>query len=163
MTKFMFLDTSDKNKYLPLLFDILHDNMNDIAPSALTYDEQKTEWLAAVSPALEKAPRKVIMCLVDETPVGFIQYYTNGQMLMIEEIQLKKRYQRTLMFHNLCLFLCDNISHGITIVEAYCDRRNISSQSLMTKLGMTLSGRESNCDFLHLRGSFTQIKKCLKV
>ena len=163
MTKFVFLDTSVKNIYLPLLFNILYDNMNYIAPSSLTYEQQKTEWLAAVSPALEKAPRKVIMCLVDETPVGFVQYYTNGQLLMIEEIQLKQRYQKTLMFHRLCKFLCDNISHDITIVEAYCDRHNISSQSLMTKLGMTFSDSKSASDFLHLRGSFTQIKKCLKL
>lgn len=63
---FCYLDKSEKDHWLPQLFDLLYDNMRSIAPSGLSYEQERKEWLAAVSPALEKAPRQIILCFVGE-------------------------------------------------------------------------------------------------
>ena len=90
MTTFTYLNKNEKEKFLPKLFDLLYDNMREIAPTDLTYEQEKTQWLGNVFPALDKPARQIIMCYADEELIGYIQYYINGKLLMIEELQLKK-------------------------------------------------------------------------
>ena len=87
MITFTFLEKSQKEYWLAQLFDLFYDNMRSIAPSTLPYEQEKQQWLCQVSPALEKAPRQIILCFASGLLAGYIQYYTNGNLLMIEEIQ----------------------------------------------------------------------------
>ena len=152
MIRFSFLDKAEKDVWLPILYDLLYDNMQLIAPSGLPYEQEKAQWLSAVSPALEKEPRKIIMCISDDELVGYIQYYTRNDLLMIEEVQIKKPYQRTLVFHKMCKYLATIIPLDIEYIEAYADERNSYSQKLMKKLGMEQLNDTCSPGFVRLRG-----------
>ena len=149
---FSYLNKAQKEVWLPGLFDLLYDNMRKIAPSGLSYADEKALWLSQVSPALEKAPRQIILCFSGEELAGFLQYYTRGELLVVEEVQLKKQYQGTFLFFRLCKFLASVLPEGLETVAAYADRRNGRSIRLMEKLGMRQEPDTENSPFVCLRG-----------
>lgn len=155
--RFVFLDKRETNFWLPRLFDLLYHNMRDIAPGTLTREQEAAQWLGEVAPALEKAPRQIIMAFHREHLAGYLQYYTRDDLLMIEEVQLEKAFQKTTAFFQLCRFLGEKIPPEIRYIEAYADSRNIPSQKLMEKLGMVKIGEAS--DFVRFRGSFASVKR----
>lgn len=157
MITFTYLDKTQKERWLPVLFDLFYDNMHHIAPSELPYEQEKKQWLTEVSPALEKAPRQIILCFADDALAGYVQYYTNGNLLMIEEIQTQKPYQRTTLFYGLCKHLVKMLPAGLETVEAFAVKQNLHSRKLMEKLGMMQIGENSN--FVHLRGSVQRIRR----
>ena len=159
MFTFTFLNKQEKEIWLPQLFDLLYANMQSIAPSDLSYDAEKQQFLANVSPALEKAPRQIILCFSEGELAGYAQYYTRDDVLMVEEIQLKKAYQRSFAFYRLCKHLRSILPPEIRYVEAYADKRNASSQRMMMKLNMKALEEESQ--FLHLRGELQKAKEVL--
>ncbi len=157
MITFTYLNKNEKEKILPELFDLLYDNMSEITPANLTYEQEKMQWLGNVSPALDKPARQIIMCYADEELIGYIQYYINCKLLMIEELQLKKEYQCTLTFYRFCKYFIGTLPADIEHVEACADKRNINSQKLMQSLGMELT--YSSSEFVFLRGNATEMIK----
>lgn len=157
MLQFTYLNKQEKEYWLPRLFELLYDNMQTIAPSDLSYDAEKAEWLANVSPALEKAPRQILLCFAQEELVGFVQFYTRQELLMVEEVQLRKDYHRSFLFYHICKHLMEILPTGITVVEAYAEKRNLHSQQIMKKLGMEIL--EAEGPFVHLRGQAATIRK----
>ena len=156
---FTYLNKAEKEACLPALFALLYENMHTTAPSSLSFDEERALWLSQVSPALDKAPRQIILCLADGELVWFLQYYTREKMLMVEEMQLRKPWQRTLLFRRLCKFLAGNLPPDIAYVEAYAERRNLYSQALMQKLGMAATADDPDAPFVHFRGPAAQIRQ----
>lgn len=157
MLKFTYLNKNEKEKFLPKLFDLLYANMSEIAPTNLTYEQEKMQWLGNVSPALDKSARQIIMCFNDEELIGYIQYYINSKLLMIEELQLKQKYHRTLTFYRFCKHFIGTLPTDIEHVEACADKRNINSQKLMQRLGMELI--YSSSEFIFLRGNADEMIK----
>lgn len=155
--RFSFLDKTEKAKWMPKLFDLLHENMQEITPSDLPYEQQFAAWSAAVSPALEREPRKILMCFDDGELVGFLQYYINDRLLMVEELQLKRELQRTNALYAFCKYLLSALPHDLQIIEAYADRRNQASIRLMNRLGMFPCEEKSETTFVHLRGSASRV------
>lgn len=156
---FTYLNKAEKDKWLPALFDILWENMRIIAPGGLAYEQEKALWLSNVSPALDKAPRKIILCHVGNDLAGYLQYYIRDRMLMIEEIQLKKEYQRTGLFGRFCAHLIAELPDDLQTVEAYAERRNLNSRRIMEKLGMEHLEEDPGSPFVHLRGHAAQIRR----
>lgn len=154
---FCYLNKAEKDQYLPQLFDLLYENMQKIAPSGRSYEREKVEWLAEVSSALEKEPRQIILCFVYGELAGYIQYYIREKMLMVEEIQLKKEYQSTLLFYKVCKFFLSILPGNLETIEAYADRRNLNSINLMEKLGMQSCESETDVFFVHMRGKVESI------
>ncbi len=158
MITWMLLDKSRKEAWLPGLFDLLYENMRSIAPTGFSYEMQKESWICEVSPALDKAPRQILMCLCDGKLIGYLQYYTRGDLLVIEEMQVKKEFQRTTLFWYFCKQLLRILPGNITTVEAYADKRNTYSQMLMRKLNMQ-SVAPDDAPFLHFRGTADDVFK----
>ena len=79
---FSYLDKAEKEIWLPKLFDLLYDNKKAIAPSGLTYKEEKNLWLSNVSPAIDKAPRQIILCFDGDALAGFMQYYIRNDLII---------------------------------------------------------------------------------
>lgn len=154
MLCFSHLDKSQKDSLLPELFAILEENTILYAPGEMDY----AQWFSNVSPALEKASRQILLCRADGILSGFLQYYTRRELLMIEELQLKKAYQRTTLFYLLCSHLAQGLPAGIRCIEAYADKRNLPSQRLMRRLGM-VPLEEDGSPFVHLRGTAEQAKR----
>ncbi len=157
MITFTYLNKNEKEKFLPKLFDLLYDNMGKIAPTNLTYEQEKMQWLYKISPAIDKSARQIMMCYANEELIGYIQYYINGKLLMIEELQLKKEYHCTLTFYSFCKYFIGTLSTDIEYVEAFADKRNINSQKLMQRIGMEVI--DSNSEFVHLRGNADEMIK----
>ncbi len=163
MPRFEILDKQEKALWLPSLFDVLYENMKMIAPSEETYEQQRAGWLAEVSGALEKAPRQIILCFSNGELAGFVQYYTRENLLMVEEVQLKAAYQRTMMFGCLCRFMVSVLPPQIAFVEAYAESSNLHSRRMMERLGMEYIHDETPPRFLHLRGDAKRIKELLRI
>lgn len=157
MITFIYLNKNEKDIFLPKLFDLLYDNMHEIAPTELSYEHEKKQWFDNVSPALDKPARQIIMCFADNKLVGYIQYYINNKLLMIEELQLKKEYHCTLTFYRFCNYFIGTLPADIEYVEAFAEKRNSKSQKLMQRLGMVLI--DSNAVFVHLRGNADELIK----
>ena len=157
MIRCFHMNKADKDCWLSLLFDLYHANMQHIAPSALPYQQERSHWLSEVSPGLDKAARQVILCLEDDHLIGYIQYYTRGQLLMVEEFQITHAYQCTPLFHRMCNYLCAHLPAEIKRVEAFADIRNSKSLTIMKKMGF-LESYDENCPgFVHLCADFAKV------
>ena len=150
---FNFLDKDQKERWLPRLFEILYHNMKDIAPSGVSYEEEWEDWVSAVGSALDKAPRQIVLIHADDILAGYFQYYVNGGMFMVEEIQIVPEYQGTTLFCALFRFLGNVLPDGIETIGAYAHKSNVRSQRIMVKLGMERTG-ENQGDFCYFRGDF---------
>ena len=157
MTKFCYLDKAQKDKWLPLLFDLFYENMAKIITFDKSFEDEKREWVACISEALEKAPRQIILCLDNGDVAAFVMYYTKNELLMIEELQIKEEYQRTRLCYRLLKYLIEELPDEITLVEAYAHKDNHNSQHVMKNLGMQPLDEEGR--FVHLRGSARYIKE----
>ena len=158
MIEFKYLNKSEKNTFLPLLFDIFYANMSEHLQSSKSYEQERDEWLSEVSAALGKEARKMIVCTDGESPVGFLMYYVREDMLMIEEVQLKEEFQRTRAFYLLCRHLMRALPENIMTVEAYAHKSNQNSQNLMLALGMECIGAIESLGIVHLRGLAEKIR-----
>ena len=156
--RFSFLNKAKARDVLPLLFDILHENMDKIAPSGRTYEAEREVWLGAVAPALTKAPRQIVLMHDGEILAGFLQYYVNNGIFMVEEIQLKPVYQRTRLLYELCRFLTDVIPSDTQYIEAFVHEKNVNSQKLQRSLGMAHVDTKGN-GTLHFRGDCQKLFK----
>lgn len=158
---YTLLDKSEKDNLLPELFDLYYNNMSQIAPSGLCYEAEQIQWPAAVSPALEKAPRQILLCRNGNDILGYIQYYTRDDLLMIEELQLRGDYQRSTVFISMVRALIRLLPEGIRYVEAYADIRNHRSIQLMQRLGMELVPEPESSPFVHFRGVAEKVREKL--
>lgn len=158
MVTFSFLNKAEKDAWLPRLFDLLYDNMKHIAPSELSYEQEKAAFRANVSPALDRPQRQILLCFADGDLAGYVQYYVREKMLMVEEIQLRAEHQRSTIFLQMCRYLIRTLPSDIRVVEAYADPRNRNSLAIMEKLGM-VPVSEANGTFVHLRGSADKVLK----
>lgn len=155
------MDKSEKNRWLPRLFDLLYGNMSEVAPGMLPYQLQRQRWMEEVAPALDKEPRQILLCSSGEELVGYIQYYTRDTVLVVEEVQLLRKYQGTLAFLYMCRSLSSVLPCVINWIEAYADKRNFRSCRIMEKLGLReiLHSRD---EFLHYSGSARRAKVLFK-
>ncbi|MBO5111482.1 MAG: hypothetical protein J6D21_12305 [Clostridia bacterium] len=150
--QFSFLNKAQAAHVLPELFDILYYNMSKITPAEKDCEADRAEWLEAVLPAIQKAPRQILLMHEGDMLAGYLQYYVNNGVFMVEEIQLKPAYQRTLLLHRLCRFLATVIPADTGYIEAFAHPKNVISQAIQRSLGMELVGTEEN-GTLHFRGN----------
>lgn len=158
MYSFEYLEKNLKNEYLPLLFDIIYENLNELCESEISYEEERQEFIKEVGSALEKEPRKLILCYLKDELVGFLMYYTRENLLMIEEVQLSKKHQKTMAFFRLCKYLMSNLPENIQTIEAYADIRNVNSIKLQRSLGMRKTDSE-DLQMYHFIGDAKKIRK----
>ncbi len=149
--EFIFLAKQKINETLPVLFDMLYENMEKIAPFGKAYEDAEEEWLGQVAPAMKKDKRQIVLMYDGDALAGYAQYYTNDALLMIEEIQLKPKYQRTRLLSEFCKFMKAVLPSEIAYIEAYADKRNANSQGLMEAQGMKIISVDGG--YYHYRGS----------
>lgn len=153
MIRFEYLKKQEKESWLPKLFDLFYENMQLIVSDPAPYTEQMEEWLSQVSPALDKAPRQVVLCLDGDRLAGFCMYYTRQELLMVEELQISKKHQKTTVFYSLCRFLRNHLPKDTVIIEAYAHKQNRNSLKLMGRMDMEIVEESVHGDLVHLRGN----------
>ncbi len=158
---FRYLQKPPSSALLDEIFDILATNMRVIAPTGLTYEEDRAQWMACVPPALTKDARQIVLIYVGGELAGFFQYYVTADhsVFMMEEIQFKEAYRESGLFGELYRFLIPKLPADIVAVEAYADKRNTKSLGVLGHLGLTVIGENKNKISWHLRGDFAVLKE----
>ena len=158
---FRYLMKPPSPDLLDEIFDILATNMRVIAPTGLTYEEDKAQWMACVPPALVQEARQMVLIYTGDELVGFFQYYVTADhsIFMMEEIQLTEAYRGRGVFGELYRFLIPRLPEDIRFVEAYADKRNTKSLAVLGHLGLAVIGENKNQISWHLRGDFAVLKE----
>ena len=144
MISYQFLDKKEVQRWLPVLFSILHENMSVIAPTGNTYEEDYDLWSGAVAPAIQKENRHIVLIFNDETLIGYLQYYTNETTFMIEEAQIKQAHQGRGVLRSAFAYICDYIPPNVLYVEAYANKKNTKSQNILEHHGFARIGENKN-------------------
>lgn len=151
----------DKNRELPLmevLFDIMRDNMAEVAPSGLACGWEKEKWLEELTHALKKEARQIVLMYCAGALVGFCMYYVNGGVFMIEELQIMRGFRSSGLIAELWKFFDRTIPGDTVYMEAYTDAENIYSQKLLDKLGLKNIDNTPDGQLHHFRGEFNKIR-----
>ncbi len=156
---FEYLNKADFPTVSSVIFNILADNMEIIAPTENTREEDYKCWYEGVNNGLKRYERQIILIKDFDSIIGFFQYYTNKDTFMMEEIQLKSEYQGKNIFRMLYGFLLPDISKGIKFVEAYASIKNQKSIGILKKLGLKERGLSKNGRCFHFKGSFDDLIK----
>ena len=99
------------------------------------------------------------MMSVESELVGYFQYYINGdtKSLMMEEIQIKKELQGTGLFFEFYKWLVEQLPKNIVFVEAYANKKNLKSQSILKHLGLVEVGENKNGNSFYYKGKYADI------
>ncbi len=159
MGEFLFLDKQKLDVFLPRLFEILHSNMSLIAPTNNSYEDDFEIWSSHIIPAIQKEQRQIVLMCVESELVGYFQYYINSDTdsLMMEEIQIKKEFQGTGLFSEFYNWLIKNLPKDIMYVEAYANKKNLKSQSILKHLGLVESGKNKNGNSFYFKGAYVNL------
>lgn len=156
---FRYADKKNVKEILPLLFSILHSNMSVIAPTGNSYEDDYKIWLSNIVPAMEKDARQIVLMFCGDELAGYFQYYVNtvSSSLMMEEIQIREKYQGTGLFSGFYRWLVSKLPKDIKFVEAYSHRNNCKSQNILEYLGLIKSGEDSS--LFYYKGSYNNLLK----
>ena len=159
MGEFLFLDKQKLDVFLPRLFEILHSNMSLIAPTNNSYEDDFEIWSSHIIPAIQKEQRQIVLMCVESELVGYFQYYINSDTdsLMMEEIQIEKAFQGTGLFSEFYNWLIKSLPKNIMYVEAYANKKNLKSQSILKHLGLVESGENKNGNSFYYKGKYADL------
>lgn len=154
---FTFSDKQNPEKILPDLFEILHSNMNVIAPTGNTYEEDFALWSSCIFSAIQKENRQIILIYSYGELAGYFQYYTTDISLIMEEIQLKKEYHSSGAFRQLYSWLIPKLPQNLQYVEAYSNKQNLKSQKILEHLGLAKYGENKNGNSYYYKGEYDKL------
>ncbi len=158
-SEFVYLDKQKIDGYTEELFKILHSNMSLIAPTGNSYNEDFAMWASEIVSALKKDQRQIILMYVDRTLAGYFQYYINADTnsFMMEEIQIKKSYQRSGLFAEFFKWLLKQLPKNIMYVEAFANKKNHKSQAVLTHMGFVKMGENKNGNSFYYKGNYADL------
>ncbi len=159
---FSYLNKPDFSIVANDIFNILADNMEIIAPTGNTREEDYKCWYEGVINGLKRDERQIVLIENADKIIGFFQYYTNADTFMMEEIQLKSDYHGRNIFRELYGFLILNINKDIKFVEAYANITNHKSIGILEQLGLSKIGMNKNGRCFHFRGNYSDLLKWYK-
>ncbi len=154
---FQYANKAYLEDILPELFEILHANMSQIAPTGNTYNEDYKIWFSNICPAMEKTQRQIILMYSEEIIVGYFQYSVNCETFMMEDIQVNKAYHGTGIFSALYAWLVRHLPGDIKTVEAYASKKNFKSQGVLEHLGLMPIGENRKGKSYHYKGEYKNI------
>lgn len=152
--RFAYLDKQFAEHILPVLFEILHSNMQAVAPTINTYEADFRIWYDNVFPALHQSARQMVLMYHDDKIVGYFQFYTQYKTFMMEEIQIIPAFQGTGLFRLFFLWMLEQLPKDIQQVEAYSHKNNLRSQRILEHFGLKKADRNQSDDFYFYRGSY---------
>ena len=161
MGKFTFclLSLEQAGIYLPRMFDILYTNMMAIAPSDDSYENDQRMWMDYIVPALSQGAVQILLMFAGEELAGYFQYSIRGDTLLVDEVEIRRDYQRSMLFFRMGQHLLTNLPKYIRYVESYVNKENKNSLSIHSKLGMEIVGENKSGRSWHMRGKVDPIAK----
>ena len=131
--------------------------MSRIAPTGNSYDEDFSMWMSCIKPALEKAPRQILLLYDNDEIIGYFQYYVNDGVFMMEDIQLREQYHGTGIFSQLYRYLVQMLPPETEYIEAYANKKNEKSIAVLIHLGLDIIGENKNGISYHFRGRYENL------
>lgn len=153
------LDKTRADAVLPELYGILHTNMERIAPTGETYEAGLASWISCVKPALDKAPRRILLLYDNDALAGYFQYYVNDGIFMMEEIQFRDEYKGAGLFEELYRYLVAVLPQDTRFVEAWANKANEKSIGILSHLGLCVIGENKNGKSWRFRGDYQNLVK----
>lgn len=160
MADFKYLEKNDFEKYAPVLFEILADNMTQIAPTGSTREEDFALWYAFAKESFCEKGRSVVLVFETGTQnvIGYFQYSVCGDTFLMEEIELKADFHgKGNIFRELYRFVLSELPESLAYVEAYADKRNQKSIGILAKLGLRVVGTNRSGNSFRFRGSYCDL------
>lgn len=156
---FRYLISGEETVFLPRMFDILYTNMMAIAPSDDSYEDNRRMWMDYIVPALSQGTVQVLLMFAGEELAGYFQYSIREDTLLVDEVEIRRDYQRSMLFYRLGQYLLTNLPKHIRYVESYVNKQNGNSISIHKKLGMEIIGENRSGQSWHMRGMADAIAK----
>lgn len=156
MTEYRFLHRDRFEEHAQAMFDILADNMNKIAPTGCSREEDYALWHSSMTDNLRDDRRRVVLALADGALAGYLQYSVAGDLLMMEEIEIREDKQGSGVFRALFDALTANVE-GIAYVEAYANKANEKSIGILGRMGLKAIGTNKSGRSWHFRGSYADL------
>jgi len=156
--QFQIADKIELKSLLPILFEIIHINMEKIAPSGYSCEESKRIWCECFyDNVLTNDELQVVLFYKDSDIVGFAAYSVKDQVFKLGEIQIKEEYQRTLLFYYFCKFMKSILPKDLLYIEGFANKSNLNSQSVMKSAGMVIIGTNQSGKSYHFRGDIQKL------
>lgn len=158
MADFKYLNKVNFDEYSEELFTILNDNMSLIIHSNNNFEEDYKRWYTAVDKGLQKDNRQIVLIFETDTKriIGFFQYYVKDEVFMMEEIQIIREFQgKDNIFRDLYGFLISNINPHIQYVQAFVNKNNNKSVSILKKLGLEFLQEDEN--YFKFQGNYSDL------
>ena len=151
--QFQIADKIELKRLLPILFKIIHTNMEKIDPSGYSYEESKRIWCECFyESVLTNNELQVVLFYKGSDIVGFAAYSVKEQVFKLGEIQIKEEYQRTLIFYHFCKFMKSILPKDLMYIEGFANKSNLNSQSVMKSAGMVVVGTNKSGKSYHFKG-----------
>ena len=131
------------SEILPQLFEILHENMTEIAPTGYSYEADRLLWLGYITPRIETEDVCVLLMLVADRIAGYFQYQIEEGILWVEEVEIKPEFQMTKLFYLFCGYLISWALPQIRYIKSYVHKDNQKSILIHEHLGMKRIGENS--------------------
>ncbi len=164
MLSFIPLRAEDFDLYAEDLFAILWGNMNEIAPSGCSYDEDFAVWSEYNHTVTESGERKTILFIDEESDriVGYFQYRLDGTILWFDEIESLKIYQgKGLIYRPLLKSLLPLLPMCIETYQAYIHKNNSRSSGILEAMGARMIGSTPSGNSLLYCGQLSDLKQWL--
>lgn len=165
MLRFVPLDPVDFELYAGDLFSILWRNMDEIAPSGNSYEEDFAEWLNYNKSVIASGERKNILFIDEEIDciAGYFQYRLDKNCLWLDEIESLEDYQgKGLIYRPLMQYFLPKLPDSIDHYQAYIHKNNLRSAAILEKMGAKTVGANSSGSSLLYRGTLADLNKWLE-
>lgn len=160
--KFQFIDKPASDTALAEVFKILRGNMELIAPTGATFEEDFAVWREYMASAMGEGHRQMVLMYFDGELAGYFQYDIRGDSFMMEEIQIKPEHQGTGLFREMYRWLEKELPAGLVSVEAYSNKNNLKSQKILERLGLRRAGENKSGSSYYYRGEYRELWESLK-
>lgn len=150
--------------YAKGLFDILADNMTKIIAIKNSREENFIFWYKILKKRLLDGTCSIVAFLFSEQIVGYFQYSTQNEVLMIEEIEIAQPFRvRYNILGMIIRMLPEIATPGITYVEAYTNINNNLANPLLTKVGFEIVGMNRNGTSYLYRANLAALEKRFRI
>lgn len=165
MLSFVPLRAEDFDLYADDLFAILWGNMNEIAPSGCSYEEDFAVWSDYNRSVIESGERKTVLFIDEDSDriAGYFQYRLESNILWFDEIESLKQYQsRGLIYRPLLKWLLPQLPACIDSYQAYIHKDNSHSSAILKAMGAQQIGQTPSGNSLLYNGSLSDLKLWMK-
>jgi len=140
------------------MFDILADNMNAIAPTGCSREEDFALWHASMREQLSDGGRQIVLAIEGSTLAGYVQFSLQGDVLMMDEIEIRKEMQGRGAFRALFDAMLTELPPSVVYAEAYANKANAKSIAILGRLGLTVIGENRSGRSWHFRGTTAALR-----